>query len=66
LLFSVGSSGKAEVAVLAEAAVFLFFLSPQRVAVVGINKTNGIKNSVQSLFSSAPKDVDNALSSALE
>jgi hypothetical protein len=40
--------------------------SPQRVAVVGVNKTNGIKNFVQSLFSPAPKDVDNALSSALE
>jgi hypothetical protein len=40
--------------------------SPQRVAVVGVNKTNGIKNSVQSLFPRPPKHVDNALSSALE
>ena len=34
--------------------------------VVGVNKANGIKNSVQSLFPQPPKAVDNALSSALE
>jgi hypothetical protein len=40
--------------------------SSQWVAVVGVNKTNSIKNSIQYLFPRSPKDVDNALSSALE